>query len=192
MQALITNHLKTLVILGPIKIRTEHQLEKIGGFVRKFIDFFYPPFKPYFSEQFFRYGATGSMTLVFDWVLYFILYNFVLRQQMVDLGFVVVSSHIATLGLKFPIVLVTGFLMQKYVTFSVSEIRGRVQLVRYGIVFFINLAINYLGLKLLVEHVGFYPTISNMLVSVVTVIISYFSQKYFTFRISTSSSEKMD
>ncbi|MFN5032912.1 MAG: GtrA family protein [Flavobacteriia bacterium] len=50
-----------------------------------------------------------------------------------------------------------------------------------------NLAINYLGLKLLVEHVGFYPTISNMLVSVVTVIISYFSQKYFTFRISTDS-----
>jgi hypothetical protein len=127
------------------------------------------------------------MTLVFDWVLYFFLYNFVLRHQMVDLGFVVVSSHIATLALKFPIVLVTGFLMQKYVTFSVSEIRGRVQLLRYGIVFFINLAINYLGLKLLVEHLGFYPTPSNMMVSIVTVIISYFSQKYFTFKTKTQS-----
>ena len=74
--------------------------------------------------------------------------------------------------------------MQKYVTFSVSEIKGRIQLVRYAAVFFINLTISYLGLKLLVEQVGFYPTPSNILVSVVTVGISYFSQKYFTFRIS--------
>jgi len=104
---------------------------------------------------------------------------------MLELGFVTISSHIATLGIKFPIVLVSGFLMQKYVTFSYSEIRGRVQLFRYLVVFLVNLTINYVGLKLLVDYFNIYPTPSNMIVSILTVGISYFSQKHYTFRAST-------
>jgi putative flippase GtrA len=137
--------------------------------------------------QFFRYGVTGTINLVFDWVLYFVIYNFVLKQNMLELGFVTISSHIATLGFKFPIVLLSGFLLQKYVTFSYSELRGRVQLFRYIVVVFINLTINYLGLKLLVDYFNLYPTPSNMLVSIFTIGISYFSQKHYTFKISKSN-----
>lgn len=79
--------------------------------------------------------------------------------------------------------------MQKYVTFSNSALRGRVQLFRYLIVFFINLTINYIGLKILVDHFEWYPTPSNMIISIITIIISYFSQKYFTFRITPESQE---
>jgi putative flippase GtrA len=134
--------------------------------------------------QFFRYGVTGAINLVFDWVLYFLIYNFVLRHEMLDLGFVTISSHIATLGIKFPIVLFSGFLLQKYVTFNYSEIRGGVQLRRYILVVFINLTINYFGLKLFVDGLRFYPTPSNMIVSVFTIGVSYFLQKHFTFKTS--------
>ena len=102
---------------------------------------------------------------------------------MLNLGFVTLSSHIATLALKFPVILLSGFLLQKYVTFSTSDLRGRIQLFRYLIVFMINVTITYLGLKLFVDGFGFYPTPSNMIVSVVTVCISYISQKKFTFKI---------
>lgn len=147
------------------------------------IDYFYPSFRKYMTLQFFRYGVTGVVNLFFDWILYFILYNFVLKQQMLKLGLITLSSHIATLAFKFPIVLFTGFLLQKYVTFSSSDLRGRVQLFRYMIVVLINLAINYVGLKLLVDGFGFYPTPSNMIISILTVFISYFSQKKYTFRL---------
>jgi putative flippase GtrA len=146
------------------------------------IDFFYPPFRKYTSLQFFRYGMTGSLNLLFDWVLYFVIYNFVLQHRILELGFVTISSHIAALGLKFPVVLFTGFLMQKYVTFSHSTLQSRVQLMRYLVVFLVNLSINYVGLKLFVDGLGFYPTPSTMMVSVVTITISYFSQKYYAFR----------
>lgn len=162
----------------------------MGNFIRGVIDFFYPPFRKYMTQQFFRYGMTGSMNLVFDWVVYWVIYTFVLQHRMINLGFVTVSSHIAAFGIKIPIVLISGFLMQKYVTFTSSEIRGRIQLMRYGIVFMINLVINYLGLKLFVNVLGFYPTPSNIAISIVTIAVSYFSQKYFIFRNPTSPDTK--
>jgi len=157
--------------------------EKIGSWIRVIIDFFYPPFSKYFSLQFFRYGVTGALNLIFDWVLYFIIYNYILNQQMMNLRIVTLSSHIATLGIKFPVVLFSGFLLQKYVTFSYSELRGRVQLFRYLVVFLVNISINYIGLKILVDGFSFYPSLSNMIISIVTVFISYFSQKKFTFKV---------
>ncbi len=156
----------------------------LADLIRRIIDFFYPPFRKYMSLQFFRYGVTGAINLVFDWVLYFVIYNFVLQQNMLNLGFVTLSSHIAALAFKFPVVLLTGFLLQKYVTFSLSDLKGHVQLFRYLLVFLVNLTINYLGLKLLVEYFHIYPTPSNMMISVFTIFVSYFSQKHYTFRIS--------
>lgn len=153
-----------------------------GNVIRRSIDFFYPPFRKFMSLQFFRYGITGSANLVFDWVLYFIIYNFVLRHKMLELGFVTLSSHIAALAIKVPVVLLSGFLLQKYVTFSSSGLNGRVQLFRYSIVFFANLCISYFGIKILVEGFSLYPSPSNIIISIVTVFISYFSQKLYTFK----------
>lgn len=156
--------------------------ETIGRWITAVIDFFYPPFRKYISQKFFRYGVTGVMNLGFDWVMYFLIYNFVLHHQMLHLGFVTLSSHIATFVIKLPIVLLSGFLLQKYVTFSYSDLRGRIQLFRYMVVFLTNLLICYFGIKLLVEVLKFYPTPSNMIMSAITVFVSYFSQKKFTFK----------
>jgi putative flippase GtrA len=164
--------------------------EAVSLRIRNSIDFFYPPFRRYFSRQFFRYGVTGSANLLFDWALYYVLYNFVLQQRMLRLGFVTLSSHIASLAIKIPIVFLTGFFLQKYVTFSASDLRGRVQLFRYLVVFFINLAISYVGLKLMVDGLGLYPTLSNMLVSAFTVIVSFFLQKQYTFRTRNTAQDR--
>ena len=152
-----------------------------GDFIRKIIDFFYPPFRKYMPIQFFRYGVCGVSNLLFDVVLYFLIFNYVLHQQMLFLGFVTFSSHIATLAIKFPITLLSGFLLQKYVTFTASELRGRIQLFRYLLVALINLLLNYLGLKLLVDVLEFYPSIANAIVAVCVTVVSYFGQKMFTF-----------
>ncbi len=165
-------------------------LMDFGKSTRRFIDFFYPPFRKFMTLQFFRYGITGSANLVFDWVLYFFIYNFVLRHKMLELGFVTLSSHIAALAIKVPIVLLSGFLLQKYVTFSSSNLNGRVQLFRYSIVFFTNLCISYFGMKLLVDGFKLFPSPSNILISILTVFISYFSQKLYTFKTSNTEALK--
>ena len=73
-----------------------------GGFITRIIDFFYPPFSRYFSVSLFRYAVTGVSNLVLDWVLYFLVYQFVLHKQMLHLGIVTFSSHIATKFIVFP------------------------------------------------------------------------------------------
>ena len=146
------------------------------------IDFFYPPFRKYMTISFFRYGVTGTANLFFDWILYFLIYNYILRHEMLNLGIVTLSSHIGTLAIKIPIVLTTGFLLQKYVTFSASSLPWGTQFIRYALVFFMNLIISFTGLKLLVDAAGLWPTPSNIIVSVITVAISYFSQKRYTFK----------
>ncbi|HVN56958.1 MAG TPA: GtrA family protein [Bacteroidales bacterium] len=157
-------------------------LIRTGELIRKSIDLLYPPFRKYMSPRFFRYGVTGTANLVFDWILYFVIYNFILRHRMLNLGFIILSSHIGTLAIKVPLVLLSGFLLQKYVTFYLSASEWRTQFFRYSVVFFLNILISYIGLKILVEVAGLWPTPSNIIVSVVTVAISYFSQKLYTFR----------
>lgn len=148
------------------------------------VDFFYPPFRKYMTLQFFRYGVTGVANMAFDWVLYFVTFHFILEKQMLDLGFETLSSHIAAMVIVFPVTFTSGFLLQKYVTFSASEIKGRIQVFRYLTVVLANLLINYIGLKLLVDVVGLFPTPSKMIVTIITTIFSYFSQKKFTFKMN--------
>ena len=93
-----------------------------------------------------------------------------------------ITPHIAALCIVFPITLLTGFWLQKYVTFTQSNLHGARQLARYILVVVVNLAVNYYGLKLCVETLGWWPTLSKIIITIVTVAISYFCQKYFTFR----------
>jgi len=165
-------------------IEMENTFEAIGNTIRKVVDFFYPPFQKHMTLQFFRYGLVGSVNLLFDWFLYFLVYNFLLKHEMLNLGIVTLSSPIAAIAVKMPVVLLSGFLLQKYVTYSSSNLRGSIQLFRYTTVFFINLVINYIGLKILVDSMDFWPTPSNMIVSILTIFISYFSQKHYAFKTS--------
>jgi hypothetical protein len=157
-------------------------LTRIGRYIRVCIDFFYPPFRKYFTVQFFRYGVSGAANVVFSILLYFIVYNYILHQHMLPLGFYTLSSHIAALVITFPVTNFIGFLLQKYVTFTESDLRGHVQLYRYFIIVFVNLGVNAVFLKILVDGFHFWTTPSQMIATFFCILISYFSQKKFTFR----------
>ena len=153
-------------------------LTTAGLWIQKIIDATYPLFRRLMPAQLYRYAVCGSANVLFDWVLYFCVYNFIFKHSSI-----VESPHIASLILTFPITTLSGFLLQKYVTFTnSSDLRGRVQLIRYMLIVFANLLINYAGLKLLVDGLGLYPTPSKMIITVVTVICSYVGQKKFTFK----------
>lgn len=151
------------------------------------IDFFYFPFLKFIPLEIFRYGATGGANTAFDIFLYFVFYNFVLDRQILDLGFVAISPHIAAFLLVFPITFCTGFILAKYVTFTASELRGRIQLLRYGITVIGAIFLNYIFLKFFVEYVGLYATLSKALTTIIVVAFSYLSQRYFSFKTATLS-----
>ena len=165
-------------------------MKSLAQIITNIIDFFYRPFSKWMSRQLFRYAACGGGNLVLDWILYFVVYNFVVGHEVVNLQFSIfnlqfaqaITPHIAALCIVFPITLLTGFWLQKYVTFTQSNLHGARQLALYILVVVVNLAVNYYGLKLCVETLGWWPTLSKIIITIVTVAISYFCQKYFTFR----------
>jgi putative flippase GtrA len=145
------------------------------------VDFFYPPFGKIVSREVFRYGAMGAANMLLDSVLFFIVFHFVLKKEMLHLCFITLSSHIATFLIVFPITLLTGFLAQKYVTFSTSALRGRVQLLRYMSVVAANIVIIYAGLKFLVDVLHIFPTPSKIIITLVSMLFSYLMQRNFAF-----------
>jgi putative flippase GtrA len=154
----------------------------IRSIIIQFIDYFYVPFRKYIPLETFRYAATGGFNTVLDITLYFICYNFVLDKHIVDLHIVSISPHIAAFLIVFPVTFLTGFFLAKYITFTNSEIRGRVQLIRYMLSVTGSIFLNYVFLKILVEFAGLWPTLAKLITTGLVVIYSYFVQKFYTFK----------
>jgi putative flippase GtrA len=147
------------------------------------IDSFYFLFKRFLPLKTYRYAVCGGSNLVFDMFLYFLCYNFVLQKQNVDLYFVVLSPHIASLFFVFPITFLTGFALNKYITFQDSNIPSRIQLFRYLLVGLSGFVLSYCCMKILVDLLGIYPTPSRFITIVVAVIYSYILQNKFSFKV---------
>jgi putative flippase GtrA len=126
--------------------------------------------------------AEGGNTLL-GLLTYYIGYQFIFVRKNFDLGFFAFKPHVAALFLSFVVSFIVGFLLNKYVVFTGSSLRGRIQLFRYFLAFSFNLILNYLLLKLLVEIFHLDALLSQLLTTIVVVSISYLSQKHFSFKV---------
>lgn len=153
-----------------------------------FIDQFYFIFKRVMPVKTYRYAVCGGSNLVLDTVLYFVFYHFVLDKQDLNLYFFVMSAHIASLFFVFPITFLTGFLLNKYITFQDSDLPWKVQMIRYLMVGLGALLVSYLCMKLFVDVLGFYPTPSRFLTIVISVTYSYLMQSKYSFKVKKKKS----
>jgi len=147
---------------------------------------FYPPFKRFMPLQTFKYAATGGANTSLDIFLYFIFYNFVLNKELVDLGFVAISPHIAAFIMSFIVTFPIGFILAKYISFPGSFLRKRIQFFRYGLSVMGSVVLNYIFIKLFVEVCGWYPTPAKIVTTLIAILFSYTAQKYFTFKVKVS------
>lgn len=161
---------------------------KVQKIVCNIIDFFYPPFARLMPKHTFRYLASGGSAFIFDIIIYFISYNFILQKQDVNLGFVTISAPIFAFLMSFLFINPYSFLMSKFVVFQGSNLKGKIQAFRYIIIVGINIFLNYALMKILVEWLEIYPTPSRIITAVAVAIFSFFAQQYFTF--GTSNNEK--
>lgn len=154
----------------------------LASLLTKAIDLFYiPVVRKFVPQQIFRYGACGAANMTLDAVWYFIIYNFIVAKQFVDLGFVVISPHILSLIIVFPITFFTGFWLNRNVAFRTTHIKSRKQLLRYLLTVLGSILINYASMKLLVEHAHLWATPSKIITTVVSTVYSYLASRYFAF-----------
>ena len=146
------------------------------------IDWFYPLFKKMMPLKTFRYAACGGANTILDISLFFLAYNYILDRQIIDLGFISISPHIASFIISFCITFPIGFYLSRYVVFQETTVTKRKQLMKYFIVVLGCVLLNYGFLKLFVDYFGWFPTMAKIVTTFFVVIFSYTSQKNFTFK----------
>ncbi len=135
------------------------------------------------SKQTMRYFLCGvGNYIIFDALLYYAIYHYVVDVSYIYIGTVVISPHVAALIVVFPITFLTGFWLNRYVAFGATEPKVRSQMVRYGISVVGSIILSYVVLKCLVEGVGLWATPAKVVSSVATAMYSYLMARYFTFR----------
>ena len=138
--------------------------------------------EPVISRQLFRYGVCGVTNMALDTLWYYVIYHYIIALRYIDLGVVFVSPHIASLIIVFPITFLTGFWLNRHVAFQVTAYRTRGQLIRYALSVVGAILLNYVLMKLFVEHCHIWATPSKMLTTVISSVYSFLAAKYFTFR----------
>ena len=173
------------MMLFDLLCATMNQLAaRVARFFLGIIDFFYPPFKGILPLQTFRYAAAGGANVLLGFLVYSLSYTYLFHRQPFLLPFYAFKPHSASLLLSFCVTFPVGFFMSKYVVFSDSEIKGRIQLFRYLMVCFFNLLLNYLLLKLLVERFLLFPVLAQIITVALVVSFSYLAQRNFSFKAS--------
>lgn len=156
---------------------------RVAQTIGRFIDLFYVgPFRRLFTREIFRYAACGGANMALDLVWYFVIYHFIVAERFIDLGVVVVSPHVASLIVVFPITFFTGFWLNRNVAFQATQLGSLHQLWRYGLSVMGSLLLNYVCLKFFVEVCSIWPTPAKAVTTAVSVIYSYIAGRYFTFR----------
>jgi putative flippase GtrA len=153
------------------------------------IDFFYPPFRKLMGLQTFRYAASGGGNTVLGLLVFYISFKFIFKEKPFDLGFYAFEAHSAALFVSFCVSFCAGFFLMKYVVFSDSNMKGRVQLFRYFMLYLFNLGLNYVLLRLFVETLKVYPTFAQLITTAIIILFSYIVQRNFTFKIRNVEEE---
>lgn len=137
-------------------------------------------------EQTFRYAVCGGANTLLGLLIYYIGFHYIFDKENFDTGIVVIKPHNASLFLAGCFSFSLGFILNKFLVFFDSYLRGRVQLFRYFLSFIVNLFINYFVLNILVIYLHIEAFLSQVIATVIVIIVSYVTQKYFTFRIDNS------
>lgn len=141
--------------------------------------------------QTFRYALCGAGNTFLGFVVYYVSFKYILRENTLDLGFYAFKAHIGALFISFCVSFPIGFFLSKYVVFNDSTMKGRVQLFRYFMICMFNLALNYILLKVLVESLHIYPTIAQVMTISLVILFSYLAQRHFSFKAGAAEEDEV-
>jgi putative flippase GtrA len=154
----------------------------ISSKIKTILNIFFPLFKKFMSLQTYYYIVCGGGNTLFGFILYYLTYHYLLNKENLDLNLVVIKPHIASFIISFGITFPIGFLLSKYVVWSESYLKGKQQLFRHLLLVILFVFMNYTLLKLFVEVFYWWAMPSQIITTTIIVIVSYLSQKYYSFK----------
>ncbi|MBX2907917.1 MAG: GtrA family protein [Taibaiella sp.] len=168
-------------------------LSKARHIVIAFIDFFYKPFARFIPLQTFRYLACGGSNTVLNWLVYSISFNIVLNQQSTHIiDDIFITAHVGAYIIAFCITFPLGFILSRYVVFPESNLHGRKQFFRYVLTTATFILLTYVLIKLFAIMLPMVRAdISYIFIMVITAVLSYLSQRFYTFKSDEDESDAL-
>lgn len=151
------------------------------------IDFFHKPFARFIDKQTFRYLACGGGNAVLDLLIYSVFWKFVFKEELVRIGSFVNEPHTVAAAISFCITFPVGFALSKYVVFTESNLKGRIQLFRYSVLVGICIFLNLAFIKFFIEICGINAILAKVLTICFVAVFSFISQRHFTFKVKQTS-----
>ena len=147
------------------------------------IDFFHKPFSRIIPTQTFRYLACGGSNAVLNIFMYHMAYNHILHKQDTHMFGLTMSARVIAWVIAFVITFPIGFTLSRHIVFPESNLHGRIQFFRYALTTLTFIFMNYVGIKFFELYLnGIPPTLSYTFVNIITAVLSYISQRKFTFK----------
>ena len=162
--------------------RDSRKFNFIRDTILNVIDFFHPPFSKWIPLQTFRYLACGGGVTVLGLFIYFISYNYLLHEEVINFWGINMTRYIAAYVISFLISFPIGFFLSKFVVFQESHLKGRIQLFRYAALQGFNIILNYSLLHFFAGWCGFWATPSQTITTAIIAVFSYFFQRHVSFR----------
>lgn len=138
-----------------------------------------------------RYFFSGVTATLVDVCTYFIAFNFLFKKMDIPVyESYVLTAPTASLMLSFSCGLITSFLLTKYFVFTESDLKSHHQFMRFILVAFMVFVLNYFLMRILIRQFHWFPTIARAFASVSIAIISFFSHRFFTFKVNGATAEE--
>lgn len=147
-----------------------------------FLDIFYPLFKRFMNKRTYHYLACGGGNTLLALVLYSYSFHTLLNEQNLDLNIIELKPHIGAFFISFLITFPIGFLLSRYVVWHESNLPWKTQFVRHMTFVILSSILNYFLLKLFVEILHLWAMPSQIISTVIIVVFSYLTQRFFTFK----------
>ena len=162
-----------------------------------FIDFFHKPVERWIPTQTFRYLACGGSNTVLNWLLYHFSFLAFLHSPFLSqyihvvgdknyvniFGFFYITVEVVAYIIAFAISFPIGFVLSRHIVFPESNLHGKVQFFRYALATASLILVTYLLIKFFAFALPMVRAdISYRFIMVITAILSYISQRFFTFK----------
>jgi putative flippase GtrA len=113
----------------------------------------------------------------------FVAFNFIVDKQRVHIyGNISIMPEVAAWLIAFTFSFPPGFILSRYIVFPGSNLHGRIQFFRYALTTLTFILMTYILVRLFAIYVPEHPTISYTIVCIITSVLSYISQRKFTFK----------
>ena len=168
------------------------------------IDWFHQPFARFIPTQTFRYLACGGSNVVVNIGIYSLCLKFLFPTENITLfGSFNMASSVAAWVIAFAISFPMGFTLSRYVVFPESNLHGRVQFFRYAMTTVTFILITYVLIKVFdillqsfmtsdSSSYALMHTVTYTIIQVIIAVISYISQRKFTFKTEREELEEIE